>query len=196
MSHFLKSSECPSDLDKAKRRYYRLQYVPYVLIDDVLFRKDYNEMLIRCIDNNQIEKVLSKFHDGSTGGHFSAKTTAWKIMRAGYYWPTMFKDSHAWNRKCIKCAMFAGNERLSAMPLHLVQVEQPFMRWGIDFIGAIHPPSNAGHKWILMTTDYFTRWMKAIALKESNETAVLNFYEDIVTRFGTPDSFIAFIFLV
>lgn len=191
MVHFLRTSECPLGLDKAKRRYYRLQSVPYVLIEDVLFQNDRNGMLLRCIDENQVEKVLSEFHDDLTEGHFSARTTAWKVMWAGYYWPTLFKDSHAWTRKCVKCAMFAGKERLPTNPLHPVQVEQPFMRWGVDFIGAIHPPSSAGHKWILTATDYFTRWTEAIALKEANETVVLSFYEEIVTRFGIPDSFVS-----
>lgn len=65
------------------------------------------------------------------------------------------------------------------------------MRWGIDFIGPINPPSSTSHKWVLTATDYFTRWIEAIALKEANEFSVLSFYEDIVTRFGVPDSIIS-----
>ena len=64
------------------------------------------------------------------------------------------------------------------------------MKWGIDFIGMINPPSSAGHKWIINTTDYFTRWTEAIPLKESNESAVLNFYDDIIHRFSTLDSIV------
>jgi len=77
------------------------------------------------------------------------------------------------------------------LPLHPIQVEQPFMRWGIDFIGPINPPSSAGHRWILTATDYFTRWTEAVALKESNESVVLNFYCDLVSRFGVPESIIS-----
>jgi hypothetical protein len=28
--------------------------------------------------------------------------------------------------------------------------------WGIDLIGQINPPSNKGHKFVLLATDYFT----------------------------------------
>ena len=38
---------------------------------------------------------MTDLHDGPTGGHFSRDTTAHKILRAGYYWPTLFKDAHA-----------------------------------------------------------------------------------------------------
>eukprot|EP00253_Pinus_taeda_P007341 PITA_07341 len=39
-------------------------------------------------------------HDGPTGGHYGGDTTAHKILRAGYYWPTVFRDSYAYARKC------------------------------------------------------------------------------------------------
>ncbi|XP_057852363.1 uncharacterized protein LOC131062675 [Cryptomeria japonica] len=65
------------------------------------------------------------------------------------------------------------------------------MKWGIDFIGTINPPSSVGHRWVITATDYFTRWTEAVALKESNESASLNFYDDLVTRFGVPESIIS-----
>jgi transposase InsO family protein len=146
-------------------------------------------MLLRCIDADQVSKFFEEFHDA--GGHFSPKTTAYKILRAGYYWPDLFKDAYAWARKCEKCALFAGKERLAALPLHPIIVEQPFMRWGIDFVGPINPSSSAGHKWILTATDYFTRWTEAVALREASENVLLSFYEDLITRFGVPKSLIS-----
>ncbi|XP_057864631.1 uncharacterized protein LOC131072486 [Cryptomeria japonica] len=112
-------------------------------------------------------------------------------MKGGYYWPTLFRDAHVWDRKCKECALFAGKERLATLPLQPIQVEQPFMRWGLDFIGVINPSSSAGNKWVLTTIDYFTKWTEAVALKEANESTILNFYEDLVARFGVPKSIIS-----
>ena len=50
----------------------------------------------------------------------------------------------------------------------------------------INPPSSDRHKWVLTTTDYFNRWIDAIALKESNEKAIFYFLEVIMTRYGVP----------
>ncbi|XP_057841606.2 uncharacterized protein LOC131051215 [Cryptomeria japonica] len=72
-----------------------------------------------------------------------------------------------------------------------IQIEKPFSKWGLDFIGPINPLSGAGHKWILTTTDYFTKWTEAVTLKEANENLVMNFYQDLVSRFGTPDAIIS-----
>lgn len=64
------------------------------------------------------------------------------------------------------------------------------MKWGLEFIGAINPPSSVGHRWVLIATYYFTKWIEAIALKDANESVLLNFYEDLVCRFGIPNSII------
>ena len=162
-----------------------------MLINDILYRKDFNGVLLRCIYSDQIAQVLHEFHAGHSGGHFSPRTTAYKILRAGYYWPNLFKDCHTHVRKCAKCAMFVGKERLSSFPLYPIKKEQPFQKWGIDFRGPINLPSSVGHKWIITATDYFMRWTEATTLKDANETTVLSFYDDIANRFGVPDSIIS-----
>ncbi|KAH9323039.1 hypothetical protein KI387_017678, partial [Taxus chinensis] len=63
--------------------------------------------------------------------------------------------------------------------------------WGLDFIGVINPNSSQGHKWILTAINYFTKWTEAVALKEENESNILDFYEGIATRFGVPTTTIS-----
>ena len=48
-------------------------------------------------------KVVIDLHDGPTEGHLSRDTTTHNILRAGYYWLTLFKDTHAHVRKCDTC---------------------------------------------------------------------------------------------
>ena len=128
MTRFLQTGRCPEGLERSKRRYYRLQAIPYCLMNGILFKKDLQGVLLRCIKLDQVEHILYQFHEGPAGGHFSPRATALKVMKAGYYWPSVFKDAHLWVRKCKQCAIFAGKEKLSAMPLQPIQVEQPFMK--------------------------------------------------------------------
>ncbi|MDF3686162.1 hypothetical protein [Enterobacter hormaechei] len=79
MKNFLSGNGYPQGLDRAKRRQYRLQSIPYVVIDDILFRRDFNGTLLRCIEEDQAERMIKELHDGPDGGHFSARTTAIKI---------------------------------------------------------------------------------------------------------------------
>ena len=66
-------------------------------------------------------------------------------------------------------------------------ITEPFEQWGMDIIGEIKPNSSLQHKYILIATDYFTRWVEAIPLHKVNEDAVMDFLQDhIMTRFGVP----------
>lgn len=69
------------------------------------------------------------------------------------------------------------------MALIPIVVDEPFAQWGIDFIDMINPPSSAGNKWILIATDYFTRWTEVIPLKNATEVKILNFLREMVARF-------------
>lgn len=85
MTTFLIEGRYPQGLNRDKRRQFRLQSIPYVLVDGILFRRDPAGILLRCINIDQISRLLKEFYDGPTGGHFSARITMMKIMRDGYY---------------------------------------------------------------------------------------------------------------
>ena len=137
------------------------------------------------MEKEDAKRVITELHDGPAGGHFSGDTTTHKILRAGYYWPTLFKDAHAHVRNCDVCQRCVGRQAKEAGPLKPVTITKPFEQWGIDIIGEINPNSSLQHKYILTATDYFTRWVEAIPLRKVNEDAVMDFLQDhIMTRFG------------
>ncbi|KAH9294101.1 hypothetical protein KI387_040695, partial [Taxus chinensis] len=71
-------------------------------------------------------------------------------------------------RRCDSCQRFSGRLKASgSLPLQPISVEAPFKQWGMDFIGEISNPSSAGHKWILVATDYFTKWVEAIPSRKA-----------------------------
>ncbi|XP_075665914.1 uncharacterized protein LOC142635678 [Castanea sativa] len=56
----------------------------------------------------------------------------------------------------------------------------------LDLIGPINPPSK-GHIWILVATEYFTKWVEVVSLKKATGPVVANFIrEHIICRFGIP----------
>ncbi|XP_057830370.2 uncharacterized protein LOC131041346 [Cryptomeria japonica] len=57
--------------------------------------------------------------------------------------------------------------------------------WGIDFIGEIENKYSGGPKWILVATDYFTKWVEAIPTRQATSKVVTKFLlENILTIFG------------
>jgi transposase InsO family protein len=72
------------------------------------------------------------------------------------------------------------------MPLNPQIVLEPFERWALDFVGPINPPSNQ-KVYIVVCTDYMTKWVEAKALHRATEEAILDFlFENIFIRFGVP----------
>lgn len=180
----------PTNLPSNKRRGYLLQGTKYVLIQDVLFKKNYDSVLLWCLDNLQEERVLNEFHHSPKGGNIFSKTTTLKIMRARYYWPSMFIEAHHLVQRCTYCQFFIGKRRNATQPLSPIVTEESFSQWCFDFMGMINPISSVRHKWILMVTDYITRWTKVIALKNATEGEIVNFLEEVVTKFGPPKTII------
>ena len=77
-------------IEPRKKRALRLKYDPYLLIDNILSRRNSDGVLLRCLDKDETEVILKELHSRPAGGHFGGETTAHKILRDGYYWPTLF----------------------------------------------------------------------------------------------------------
>jgi hypothetical protein len=146
-------------------------------LDENLYWKDVGGFLLNCLLKNEADKVMQEFHEGDCGGHLYWKTTANKILRAGFYWPTLFSDVQKKVTSCHKCQIFEGKKKLFPLPLRPISVETPFQQWGLDFIGEIHPASSAQHKWILTATDYFTKWIEAIPTRQASDAVIIKFLE-------------------
>ena len=65
----------------------------------------------------------------------------------------------------------------------------PFRGWGLDFIGQINPPFSKEHRFVLVATDYFTKWTETVPLKNMTHREVIEFIiEHIIRRFGIPQT--------
>jgi transposase InsO family protein len=73
--------------------------------------------------------------------------------------------------------------------LHSTIKPWPFRGWAIDFVGQIHHASSKCHRFMLVATDYFTKWTKVVPLKNMMHKEVIHFVvEHIIHRFNIPQS--------
>ena len=67
----------------------------------------------------------------------------------------------------------------------------PFAQWGINIIGPL-PQGKKQVKFLLVTIDYFTKWVEAEALATITKAKVQNFvWKNIVCRFRIPQTIIS-----
>lgn len=167
------------------------QSVPFTIIDGVLYHMGPDKVMRRCMTADEILRILYKAHTSVCGGnHFDGRTTGLKISRAGYYWPTLFKDAREYCMRCDRCQRFS-KVTLRRGELHPIRPTQPFGMWGIDCIGSL-PQTCRGKEYIIVATDYVTRWAEAQAVASIGGATTASFlFRKVSSRFGIPHSLVS-----
>src|SRR3989440_9705887 len=96
----------------------------------------------------------------------------------------MYEDTKKYIKFCDNCQRRGQKGEKSY--LNPIEVGEPFERIGIDFVGPLEK-TRRGNRYILVTTDYLTKWPEAKAMKDATATNVVKFiYEVIICRHGCP----------
>ena len=129
--------------------------------------------------------ILRDCHSTAYGGHYGGEKTTARILQAGFFWPTLFKDAHQFVLKCDRCQRVGNMSKRDEMPLNVLLEVEVFDVWGIDFMGPF--VSSCNNQYILLAVDYVSKWVEVKALPTNDAKVVLNFlHKQIFTRFGTP----------
>ena len=79
--------EMPKDALKIKK-----STTFYTIIDNQLFKRGYLILLLKCISEDQSQYIMAEVHEDVYGHHLGGRSLEAKILRVGYYWPTMKAD--------------------------------------------------------------------------------------------------------
>ena len=142
---YLKNGYAPTQISYKTKHALILKAKQYEMINDVLFRRNFDSVLLICLEKTEAKKVLQELHDGWAGGHFGGNTTTHKILHTGNYWPTLFKDAHDYARKWKFFQSASGRQRKPSFPLQTFNIEHKFEKWGLYIIGEMVPNSSKQH---------------------------------------------------
>ena len=149
-----------------------------------------DQIIRRCIPDDEFESVLTFCHTLACGGHFSAKRTARKVLESGLFWPNLFRDAHEFCKKCSRCQFVGNISRKHEMPQQPLLFCEVFDVWGIDFMGPF--PTSFGYLYILLAMDYVSKWVEAIPTRTNDSSVVVSFVRSyIFYRFGIPRAIIS-----
>ena len=80
------------------------------------------------------------------------------------------------------------------MPHQPVLPLEPLQKWGLDFVGQFKPPAiRTGNRYVIVATDYCTKWLEAKALRDNTAASTTKFlYEYIWCRYGCPIELVSY----
>ncbi|KAI3743725.1 hypothetical protein L1987_56790 [Smallanthus sonchifolius] len=183
--NYLDAGVIPSFWSAQKRRHFLVQVRHYVWDAPDLFKVGADQILRRCIPEEEVQSVLAHAHSSACGGHLSGKKTAYRVLSCGLFWPTLFKDATNYVKCCVKCQQLGGIAKRDEMPMNPILIVNIFDVWGIDFMGPF--PISFGKVYILVAVDYVSKWVEAIATKTNDHAVVCEFVRThIFSRFGVP----------
>ena len=129
--------------------------------------------------------VLEHLHDRS--GHCGVLKTTEKI-RERFYWPGYERDVENHIKACRSCQLRKSPNPKVQAPLGCIEAEYPFQKISWDITGPL-PETEEGHKYILVVTDLFSKWVEAFPLKATDsETLATVLMDEIICRYGVPVS--------
>jgi len=190
IANYLASGQIPSNWSGQDKHRFMSQMRFFFWDEPYLFKYCPDQIIRRCLPEEEHQSVLTFCHKLACGGHFGPRKTAEKVLQSGFYWPTLFKDAYTFCKLCDRCQMTGRITRKDMMPLTPILEVKIFDLWGIDFMGPF--PLSYGNQYILVAVDYVSKWAEAIPTRTNDNQVVIKFLrENIISRFGAPRAIIS-----
>ena len=106
-----------------------------------------------------------------------------RAITQGYWWPNMQKEAQQYVKKCDQCQRFTPNIHQLGGVLNPLSSPWPFAQWGLDIVGPF-PKATSNKRYLLVSIDYFTKWVKAELLANIRDMDAKKF----IWKMLSPDS--------
>ena len=184
------TGELPSEWKAQDKKLFFAKIHAYYWEEPFLFKYCADQIIRKCVPEQEKNGILSHCHENACGGHFASQKTTMRVLQSGFWWPLLFKDAHELCKGCDRCQRLGKLTRRNMMPLNPILIVDIFDVWGIDFMGPF--PMSFGHSYILVGVDYVSKWVEAIPCRTNDHKVVLKFLkENIFSRFGVPKAIIS-----
>ncbi|RVW37072.1 Transposon Tf2-11 polyprotein [Vitis vinifera] len=170
IANYLVTGEIPSEWNAQDRKHFFAKIHAYYWEEPFLFKYCADQIIRKCVPEDEQQGILSHCHENACGGHFASQKTAMK--------------------NCDRCQRLGKLTKRNQMPMNPILIVELFDVWGIDFMGPF--PMSFGNSYILVGVDYVSKWVEAIPCKQNDHRVVLKFLkENIFSRFGVPKAIIS-----
>ena len=95
-------------------------------MNDTLYKRGFFMPYLKCIDKEEAKYVIEEIHEGVCRNHAGTKSLVSKVIRTGYFWPTMQVDIRELVKKCNKYQRFRNVQRLPVEKMTIISSPWPF----------------------------------------------------------------------
>jgi len=132
------------------------------------------------------ERVLHLDHASTLAGH-AGESCVYAATRRYYDWEGMAADVVSYVKKCDSCARQRVRPLARRSPLTLFPATMPFQHIAVNLYVPLDKTA-AGHRFILVITDRFTKLVRAIPMDGTSAVDCASVLLDYwVTAYGPPD---------
>jgi hypothetical protein len=103
IDYVLRNFQAPPELSKTKVGFLKLKATKFCIVNQSLYWKDPRGIFLSCLLEEEVERSIKEFNKGYYGGYHYWKTTMHKILRAGFYWPSIFSSVYKEVSRCREC---------------------------------------------------------------------------------------------
>ena len=80
---YLKDGVLPDDTKEVRKL--RIRAAKFVLMDEVLYKREFSQPYLRCLTPAESLYFLRDVHEEACGNHSRARSLVHKMVHAGYY---------------------------------------------------------------------------------------------------------------
>ena len=106
--------------------------------------------------------MLRQLHNLRVVGHQGVARTLARVQQR-FYWPGYALDVARWCAACPNCAIHKGLPKPARVPMVHKPAGAPFERVALDIMDTL-VTSTHGNRYILVVSDYFTKWCDAFPM--------------------------------
>ena len=98
---FLQDGHVPRDVEEARK--VRKRATRFTILNDTLYKRGFSMPYLKYVDEEEAKYILEEIHEGVCGDHAGPRSLISKVIRTGYFWPTLQVDARELVQKCDKC---------------------------------------------------------------------------------------------
>ena len=100
--NYLVAKVIPPEFNYQKKKRFFAHLKHYYWEEPILYRHCADQVIRRCVPEDEMPSILNHCHTLSCGGHFGGQRTAAKVLQSGFYWPSLFKEVATTNQQSCK----------------------------------------------------------------------------------------------